>query len=100
MKAFKKEIYWQCDHERKVTLYVFIDEILAKMTQVSDMAPGPLVYLSNIDRRFPINVKLFSTATYSILGLLLTWYEVLNHVVYDRPSKFYNVSRSESILYE
>jgi hypothetical protein len=35
MKAFKKEI--------KVTLHVFIGEILANMTQVSDVAPGPLV---------------------------------------------------------
>jgi hypothetical protein len=36
MKAFKKEI--------KVTLHVFIGEILANMTQVSDVAPGPLVF--------------------------------------------------------
>jgi hypothetical protein len=43
MKAFKKEI--------KVTLHVFImfiGEILANMTQVSDVAPGPLVY--SLDR--------------------------------------------------
>jgi hypothetical protein len=35
MKAFKKEI--------NVTLLVFIGEILANMTQVSDVALGPLV---------------------------------------------------------
>jgi hypothetical protein len=28
---------------KKVTLHVFICEILANMTQVSDVAPGPLV---------------------------------------------------------
>jgi hypothetical protein len=37
MKAFKKEI--------KVKLHVFIDEILANMTHVSDVAPGPLVIM-------------------------------------------------------
>jgi hypothetical protein len=37
MKAIKKEIYWQCD------LMAIIDEILVNMTQVSDVAPGPLV---------------------------------------------------------
>jgi hypothetical protein len=29
--------------QRKVILHVFLWEILAKMTQVSDVAPGPLV---------------------------------------------------------
>jgi hypothetical protein len=29
--------------KRKVMLHVFIGEILADMTQVSDVAPGPLV---------------------------------------------------------
>ena len=45
MKAFKNEIYWQGDLMaiKKVTLHVFIGQILANMTQVSDVAPGPLV---------------------------------------------------------
>jgi hypothetical protein len=43
MKAFKKEIYWQCDLMAMKKSNVFIDEILADMTQVSDVAPGPLV---------------------------------------------------------
>ena len=30
-------------HERKVILHVFLREILAKRTQVSDVAHGPLV---------------------------------------------------------
>jgi hypothetical protein len=44
-----------------------------------------IFYLSNIDRRFPIKVKLFCTATHSILGLCITWCEVLNLMVYDSP---------------
>jgi hypothetical protein len=32
---------------KKVTLHVFICETLANMTQVSDVAPGPLVLLSD-----------------------------------------------------
>jgi hypothetical protein len=31
---------------KKVTLHVFVCEILANMTQVSDVTPGPLVVLS------------------------------------------------------
>jgi hypothetical protein len=31
-------------------LYVFIGEIFANMTQVSDVAPGPLVLLEMIDK--------------------------------------------------
>jgi hypothetical protein len=46
MKAFKKEI--------KVTLHVFIGEILANMTQVSDVAPGPLVCLKMDKFKFSI----------------------------------------------
>jgi hypothetical protein len=30
-------------HWKKVTLHVFMCKILANMTQVSDVAPGPLV---------------------------------------------------------
>jgi hypothetical protein len=43
----KVQIYLQGDlmAVKKVTLHVFICEILAKMTQVSDVAPGPLVLL-------------------------------------------------------
>jgi hypothetical protein len=39
------QIYLQGDlmAKRKVTLHVFICEILANMTQVSDVALGPLV---------------------------------------------------------
>jgi hypothetical protein len=32
---------------RKVTLHVFMCKILANMTQVSDVAPGPLVLLNS-----------------------------------------------------
>jgi hypothetical protein len=43
----KVQIYLQGDLmviKKKVTLYVFICEILANMTQVSNVAPGPLVF--------------------------------------------------------
>jgi hypothetical protein len=45
MKAFKKEIYWQCDlmAVKKSNVACVLDEILANMTPVSDVAPGPLV---------------------------------------------------------
>jgi hypothetical protein len=43
VKAMVPELLWP--QERKVILYVFLWEILAKMTQVSDVAPGPLVIL-------------------------------------------------------
>jgi hypothetical protein len=51
MKAFKKEI--------KVTLHVFIGEILANMTQVSDVAPGPLVKLTVIHVYVPLQTLHF-----------------------------------------
>jgi hypothetical protein len=35
-------------HQRKVTLHVFMCKILANMTQVSDVAPGPLVKVYNL----------------------------------------------------
>jgi hypothetical protein len=34
---------WSNGNEEKLTLHVLIGEILANMTQVSDVAPGPLV---------------------------------------------------------
>jgi hypothetical protein len=59
MKTFKKEIYWQCDLmaiKKSIMLHVFIGEILANMTQVSDVAPGPLVcfFFSSPDLKFLI----------------------------------------------
>jgi hypothetical protein len=53
-----------------------------------------LFYLSNIDRSFLIKGKQFSTVTYSILGLFITCYEVLNQIVYDSPGNIFYVSRS------
>jgi hypothetical protein len=49
MKAFKKEIYWQCDlmaikKSNVACVHRRIGEILANFTQVSDVAPGPLVH--------------------------------------------------------
>jgi hypothetical protein len=45
MKAFKKEIYWQCDLMaiKKSNVTCVHSKILANMTQVSHVAPGPLV---------------------------------------------------------
>jgi hypothetical protein len=37
---------WLGPQLRKVILHVFIWEILANMTQVSNVAPGPFVYFS------------------------------------------------------
>jgi hypothetical protein len=34
---------WSNGNKEKVTLHVFIGEILANITQVNDVAPGPLV---------------------------------------------------------
>jgi hypothetical protein len=48
MKAFKKEIYWECylmAIQKSNVACVHIGGILANMTQVSDVAPGPLIYL-------------------------------------------------------
>jgi hypothetical protein len=42
----KNPIYWQADLmaiKKSITLHLFIGKILANMTQVSDVAPGPLV---------------------------------------------------------
>jgi hypothetical protein len=36
---------WSNGNEESNILHVFIGEILANMTQVSDVAPGPLVYI-------------------------------------------------------
>jgi hypothetical protein len=57
----------------KVTLHVFIGEILANMTQVSDVAPGPLVEL------FPLTgLKKGQVLHACVFFHLLKNYEVIN----------------------
>jgi hypothetical protein len=48
-----------------------------------------IFYLSNTDRRFPINVGYIFTAACSIPGVCLSWYEIFIHIVLDRPGNYF-----------